>query len=34
LLPEDDQLPRTLRAVLDQLDREIAKLHEKAALAA
>ena len=34
LLPQDDQLPRTLRSVLDQLDREIAKLHEEAALAA
>ena len=34
LLPEDDQLPRPLRAVLAQLDREIAKLYEEAALAA
>jgi predicted MarR family transcription regulator len=34
LLPEDDQLPRPLRAVLEQLDREIAKLYEEAALAA
>jgi hypothetical protein len=34
LLPEDDQLPRSLRAVLEQLDREIAKLQEDATLAA
>jgi hypothetical protein len=34
LLPQDDQLPRPLRGVLDQLDREIQKLHEEAALAA
>jgi hypothetical protein len=34
LLPEDDRLPRSLRAALDVLDREIQKLHEKAALAA
>ena len=34
LLPDDDQLPRPLRTVLEQLDREIAKLHEEAALAA
>jgi uncharacterized alpha-E superfamily protein len=34
LLPDDDQLPRSLRTVLEQLDREIAKLHEEAALAA
>jgi hypothetical protein len=34
LLPEDDQLPRSLRTALDQLDREIAKLHEDAAIAA
>lgn len=34
LLPEDDQLPRTLRAVLAQLDREIEKLYEEAALVA
>jgi hypothetical protein len=34
LLPEDDQLPRPLRAVLEQLDREIEKLYEEAALAA
>jgi predicted MarR family transcription regulator len=34
LLPEKDQLPRSLRTVLEQLDREIAKLHDEAALAA
>jgi hypothetical protein len=34
LLPDRDQLPRTLRTVLDQLDREITKLHKEAALAA
>jgi hypothetical protein len=34
LLPENDQLPRSLRAVLDQLDLEIANLHKDAALAA
>ena len=34
LLPEDDRLPRSLRAALDQLDLEIEKLHEEAALAA
>jgi hypothetical protein len=34
LLPQDDQLPRSLRVILDQLDREITKLHEEAALAA
>ena len=34
LLPQDDQLPRSLRAVLEQLDREIAKLHDEAAIAA
>jgi hypothetical protein len=34
LLPNDDQLPRSLRAVLEQLDREIAKLQEDATLAA
>jgi predicted MarR family transcription regulator len=34
LLPEDDRLPRSLRAALDVLDREIEKLHEEAALAA
>jgi len=34
LLPEDDRLPRSLRAALDVLDREIQKLHEEAAFAA
>jgi hypothetical protein len=34
LLPESDHLPRPLRTVLDQLDAEIQKLHEEAALAA
>jgi hypothetical protein len=34
LLPEDDHLPRPLRTALDQLDAEIQKLHEEAALAA
>jgi hypothetical protein len=34
LLPEDDQLPRPLRAVLEQLDRAIEKLYEEAAIAA
>jgi len=34
LLPEDDQLTHPLRTILDQLDREIAKLHQEAALAA
>ncbi len=34
LLPVDDTLPRPLRAVLDQLDTEIRKLHEEAAMAA
>jgi hypothetical protein len=34
LIPEDDTLPRSLRAVLDQLDLEIQKLHEEAAIAA
>lgn len=34
LLPEDDHLPHPLRAALDQLDREIQKLYEEAALAA
>jgi hypothetical protein len=33
-VPEDDQLPRSLRIVFEQLDREIAKLHEEAALTA
>jgi hypothetical protein len=34
LLPGDDLLPRSLRVVLEQLDTEIQKLHEEAALAA
>jgi hypothetical protein len=34
LLPDDDQLPRSLRNVLEQLDCEITKLHQEAALAA
>jgi hypothetical protein len=34
LLPVDDGLPRPLRAALEQLDREIEKLYEEAALAA
>jgi hypothetical protein len=34
LLPADDHLPRSLRAALDQLDAEIQKLHQEAALAA
>jgi hypothetical protein len=34
LLPEDDQLPRPLRTVLDQLDRAIDKIYEEAAIAA
>ena len=34
LLPADDALPRPLRQALDQLDTEIRKLHEEAALAA
>jgi len=34
LLPAQDPLPRTLRDLLDQLDTEICKLHEEAALAA
>ncbi len=34
LVPNGDALPRPLRAVLDQLDLEIQKLHEEAALAA
>ena len=34
LLPDADALPRSLRVVLDQLDAEIHKLHEEAALAA
>jgi hypothetical protein len=34
LLPDDDRLPRPLRLVLEQLDREILKLHQEANLAA
>jgi hypothetical protein len=34
LLPASDHLPRRLRMALDQLDTEIQKLHEDAALAA
>ena len=34
LLPESDHLPRPLRVALDQLDAEIQKLHQEAALAA
>ena len=34
LLPNDDQLPRPLRDILDQLDRAIDKLYEEAAIAA
>ena len=34
LLPDDDGLPRSLRAALDQLDLEIQKTHQGAALAA
>ena len=34
LLPATDHLPRPLRAALDQLDAEIQKLHQEAALAA
>jgi hypothetical protein len=34
LLPADDSLPRALRVVLDQLDAEIQKLHQEAAIAA
>jgi hypothetical protein len=34
LLPDADSLPRSLRTALDQLDAEIQKLHEEAALAA
>ena len=34
LLPDTDHLPRSLRAALDQLDAEIQKLHQEAALAA
>jgi hypothetical protein len=34
LLSESDTLPRSLRTALDQLDTEIQKLHQEAALAA
>jgi len=34
LLPDNDRLPRSLRAALDHLAAEIQKLHEEAALAA
>jgi hypothetical protein len=34
LLSENDHLPRPLRAALDQLDAEIQKLQQQAALAA
>jgi hypothetical protein len=34
LLPESDRLPRPLRTVLEQLDTEIQKLYQEAALAA
>jgi hypothetical protein len=34
LLPDADRLPPPLRAALDQLDVEIRKLHEEAALVA
>jgi hypothetical protein len=34
LLTDDDALPRSLRDALNQLDAEIQKLHEEAALAA
>jgi hypothetical protein len=34
LLAEDDHVPRSLRAALDQLDLEIQTIHEEAALAA
>jgi hypothetical protein len=34
LLPDDDRLPRPLRAVLDQLDREIQHIYQEAALVA
>ena len=34
LLPDHDSLPRALRVVLDQLDAEIQKLHQEAAIAA
>jgi hypothetical protein len=34
LLPGDDHLPRPLRVALDNLDAQIRKIHEDAALAA
>jgi hypothetical protein len=34
LLPVDDQLPRPLRAALDQLEAQIRRIHQEAALAA
>lgn len=34
LIPDADRLPRSLRDALDQLDREIQKLHEETALVA
>lgn len=34
LLPDDDSLPLSLRAVLDQLDAELQKLHKEPAMAA
>jgi hypothetical protein len=34
LVPDDDQLPRSLRDALDHLDTEIRKLHEEATIAA
>ena len=34
LLPPVDQLPRPLRAALDNLDAQIRKIHEEAVLAA
>jgi hypothetical protein len=34
LLPSDDQLPRPLRAALDNLDVQIRKIHPEAILAA
>jgi hypothetical protein len=34
LLPDHDQLPRSLRVALEQLDSQIQKLHEEAALVA
>jgi hypothetical protein len=34
LVPDYDHLPRPFRTALDQLDREIEKIHQEAALAA